>query len=245
MSLRSRFPRVVRAGEALKDLLKAADIDAGHGYNHACAVLSHAQLALMAGPSCDFSEEVELAALLHDADDDKFFESPDYDNARAILAAVEVPYTKMVISMIKLVSCRANGDSPGSKWWRLIPRHADRLEAVGLPGLKRAHVYTSHVDRGLIHEDTPRCTTTGELKNTATPQRFADYVANKVKSRSMLDHYYDKILHIGASLSVCGNAYIEHVARRRHDIDVAFCLAAGSQPMESAIQRIEQEYEFN
>ena len=78
---------VARAIGGLTRLCLKADIDDSHGAGHAAAVLRHAESAVAAAaPPLPESRAlaVRLAALLHDADDRKYF--PDtcktYANAR-------------------------------------------------------------------------------------------------------------------------------------------------------------------
>ncbi len=49
-----------------------------------------------------------------------------------------IEFVDLVLEMISLVSCSKNVDSlppTVGETWKLIPRYADRLEAIGEPGL--------------------------------------------------------------------------------------------------------------
>src|SRR5204863_4319085 len=80
-----------------------------------------------------------LAALLHDADDRKFFGDSNYKNARYLLRKIPEGDVELVVHMIDLVSTSKNGNSTpvASSGWLLIPRYCDRLEAVGKIGIER------------------------------------------------------------------------------------------------------------
>ena len=73
-------------------------------------------------------------------------------------------------------------------------------------------------------ESTPRATTREELEKIATPERFKNYTG---KSLSMIDHYYDKLLHL--SNMHTQNQYLLNEAKKRHDIMVNFCLEFGRE----------------
>ncbi len=93
-----------------------------------------------------------LAALLHDADDKKYFPATctSYANAERIAhhAGAPRPVVAEVLRMIDWVSCSHNGNQcppearlePELLW----PRWADRLEAVGEIGVARCYLYNCH-----------------------------------------------------------------------------------------------------
>ena len=60
--------------------------------------------------------------------------------------------------------------------------------------------------RPLIDKDTPLPVTREELKLVVTEDKFQDYVKRGGGSKTMTDHYYDKLLHIGEMAS--GNEYL-------------------------------------
>jgi hypothetical protein len=79
--------------EKLEQLLANADVCPSHGIEHAICVMNHAQKALEAITeeitgeiTEEITEAILLAALLHDADDRKFFPMNDnYQNLRQML----------------------------------------------------------------------------------------------------------------------------------------------------------------
>jgi uncharacterized protein len=208
----------------LKDILSKANIDNGHGIDHARIVLYHAEEALKYEKVTESQElAIKLAALLHDADDHKFFKNSN--NVDIILDIVLNSNTvennsikDMVRSMISLVSCSKNRNMRVKPDWLLIPRWADRLEATGIIGIQRAIIYNEYNNRPIIVEDTPIATTIEELNNIATSKRFENY--NGISS-SLLDHMYDKVLHLSVTT---GNKYIDDNFKIRHEDVEIFCL---------------------
>lgn len=161
---------------------------------------------------------VALAALLHEVDDRKLFDTTDYSNARCILKDIFedsdnlIAIIPLVIEMIDVTSCSKNGNSVAEPRWKLIPRDSDRIEAIGEIGIWRAYVYTIGVDRPMFDDETARVTNDEELALVATSKRFDQYQVVK-KSRTLIDHFYDKIVHIGDLQSK--NPYLQKIADER------------------------------
>ncbi len=133
------------------------EIKPSHGWAHVEAVYNHAAKACSSRHpntpplTCQDCMEVKVAALLHDMDDRKYFpHNKGCENARAIMAEAgltDAAAVERVVEMIELVSCSANGNrvpshiAEAGAWHRLIPRWADRLEAVGPVGVVRCYRY--------------------------------------------------------------------------------------------------------
>lgn len=128
------------------------------------------------------------------------------------------------MEIIDLVSARKNKDGavPEGKEWQLIVRDADRIEAVGEVGIARCFAYNQKVGAPLFLDTTPRLRTEEEIWKVATPQRFAAYDGN---SDSMVDHYFDKLLHLQRCGS--GNSYLESQLRARLQVMLDFVLDFG------------------
>jgi hypothetical protein len=93
----------------------------------------------------------------------------------------------------------------------LYPRHADRIAASGWTGVERCWKYNTRAERPLYTKDTPRALDEKDLwARIATPERFAAYRGD---SASMLDHYYDKLLHV--TQFATENEFLTTEARRR------------------------------
>lgn len=159
-------------------------------------------------------DAVELAALLHDVDDIKLFnkdakslyECKIYKNARDILSdAIELDseYSKedlinLVIRMISYVSFSLNGISDYDAVrdekipnWMLIPRDADRLEALGTTGTARTIAYGCQINRPLFSITTPRFTNAEDVKAEAV-RRFIS--STKPENESVIDCFISMLI---------------------------------------------------
>lgn len=102
---------------------------------------------------------LRLSALLHDADDKKYFQTDKTkDNARKIIAGAlegstfDVAHvTEEVLEMISYVSFSDNGNTIPARAQKspefLWPRYSDRLEAIGAIGAVRCWQYNEEVKR--------------------------------------------------------------------------------------------------
>ena len=82
-------------------------------------------------------------------------------------------------------------------------------------GAVRCYQYNEEKGGKLCTETTPRPKTVEEVWSLVTPNRFDDYMKNKT-SASMMDHYFDKLLHIAVyDPEVVQNTFLEEEASRR------------------------------
>lgn len=184
-------------------------IKESHGFSHAIAVYQHAECAVKAcSPplSSHLIAEIAIAALLHDVDDEKYFPPKSIScrlpNATAIMENVRVPrmHWDTICFMIDQVSCSNNGNripdriEKSGHYHLLIPRWADRVEAVGAKGALRCFQYTREQQRPLWGPRSPRPQTEEEIWTLATPDRFQTYQDRSGTSDDMISHYYDKLL---------------------------------------------------
>jgi uncharacterized protein len=186
----------------LSKILSTNPICGSHNLTHMVQVTMHAKHALLEYPyelNNDEKLEVLLASLLHDIDDLKFFpNNKNYENANKILKTINITENSInnIIKMISLVSSSKNGDiiPENIKEYFLYPRYADRLEAIGIIGVKRCYQYTQTTKMPLYLETTLRPKDENDLwNNIATQTRYRKY--NGI-SMSMIDHYYDKLLRL-------------------------------------------------
>lgn len=216
-------------------------IQTSHGFLHVKAVHNHAVKAI----NCLFpplpsvtSMEIQAAALLHDVDDYKYFgeENKNKPNARLICIKVGIlpDSIERILDMIQWVGCSENGNTvppvinESKEFFRLIPRWADRLEAVGEIGVVRCYQYGREKNRPLFSKNSPRATTIEQVFELATQERFSKYLLNGGKSEDMISHYYDKLLHIACppSAIVC-NSYLEEANKNSLDELIKICLHYG------------------
>jgi uncharacterized protein len=191
-----------------------------HGFPHMMAVLNNSEAALLYTDdhlSFDQLVAIMLAALLHDVDDRKLFKSVNYANARTLMEGCRFSQEQqeLVVEMISYVSSSKNGNScpvPDSERWKLIPRDADRIEAVGKVGIIRCYDTTMKLNNPNIVDSTPLPMSLEELQLQIKPERYQDYMASG-NSASMLDHFYDKLLHLDDLQ--CRNKYLVSVMKSR------------------------------
>ena len=211
----------------LTDILKENNVCVSHGIEHAINVMNHSRMAFLSQLTFLKSFEyksIMLAALLHDADDNKFFpNNKNYENVRKILADEKPEILELTIKMIDLVSSSKNGDNiPDSiknDKWMLIPRYSDRLEAMGLIGISRCHQYSKTTNNPLYLPTTARPKSEEEIWEVATPERYKQYTG---KSASMIDHYYDKLLR--CTFFPVNNYHFDKHCKERRQILIDFIL---------------------
>ena len=113
----------------------------GHGADHAFRVWRNAG-RIAAEEDCD-PGIVSLAALLHDADDHKLFDTENNANARRFLASHHVsPETAdRICDVINSVSFSQNKGKRPETAEGCIVQDADRLDALGAIGIARTFAY--------------------------------------------------------------------------------------------------------
>ena len=113
----------------------------GHGFDHSMRVYRNAMF-IAEGETCD-RQIVGLAALLHDADDYKLFNTAENANARSFLTehGVDRETTERIIATINAVSFSKNRDRKPETVEGQIVQDADRLDAIGAVGIARTFAY--------------------------------------------------------------------------------------------------------
>ena len=165
-----------------------------HGILHARAVRPRRRGAAAAARPlpAERALAVRLAALLHDADDKKYFgkaSAASLANARRILGAVGAAPAVVddVARMIHWVSCSANGNAcpePAAESPELLwPRWADRLEAAGEVGVARCYLHNLAAGDPLCVPARRRGRGRRARLALATEERFAAYQASVRRQR--------------------------------------------------------------
>jgi uncharacterized protein len=234
------------------------EIQASHGIEHVRAVHQHACHATDSHDpplSAVTIMEIHVASLLHDVDDPKYFYQQqkqqhggnNYDNARQILQAARMPLDSLdrIVDMIRWVGCSQNGNrvpdivQASDQYHLLIPRWADRLEAVGATGVVRCYQYNTEHGKPLSSATSPRATTVAEVWQLATAERFAAYSGagstttttgggGGGTSDDMISHYYDKLLHVACPPpGAVRNAYLQRAATASAQPLLHMCLRFG------------------
>jgi uncharacterized protein len=127
----------------------------GHDAEHTLRVWRTAARLAAEEPGCD-TFVAELAALLHDADDYKLFQTENNANARAFMASHGVPEetAERVCAAVNAVSFSKNRDrTPDTPEGRVV-QDADRLDAMGAVGIARTFAFGG--EHGRPMEDSIR-----------------------------------------------------------------------------------------
>ena len=139
---------IAAAIEYIKELF-AANAD-GHGADHTLRVYRNAMRIAAHEPGAD-TTVAALAALLHDADDHKLFQTENNANARAFLASqgVDGETVERVCRAVNAVSFSQNrGRRPDTPEGRIV-QDADRLDAIGAVGIARTFAFGGSHGRDL------------------------------------------------------------------------------------------------
>jgi len=207
--------------DRLNEIFDKNNVCKSHGILHAIKVMNNADLALSYANfkiNDDIKRSILLAALLHDADDKKFFPNNlNFENLRFVLADYDPNLTDLIIKMVDLVSSSKNGDNipeevieSKKKEWLLYHRYADRLEAIGIEGVERCYQYALTTNNNLFVPTSPCPTNEEEIWKFATIERYKNYQG---KSQSMIDHYYDKLLR--ATFFPIKNEFFDYESNKR------------------------------
>lgn len=166
----------------------------GHDAAHSIRVYTNARKIAEEYPECDLTV-VSLAALLHDADDHKLFDTVNNMNARMFLKDRQVADSviERICEVINGVSFSQNRGKRPSTLEGQIVQDADRLDAMGAIGIARTFAYGGKVGRpledSLRHFDDKLLLLKDEM-NTEAAKRIA-----KIRHKYMeefLTEYHDE-----------------------------------------------------
>jgi uncharacterized protein len=247
----------------LSILLQNNNVCPSHGIEHALSVMINARNCINSDNDTitigikdinrvfklknDEKKSILLAALLHDADDKKFFpNNNNYENLRSILEGESEDLINNVVTMVDLVSSSKNGDRIPEyikgKEWMLIPRYADRLEAIGLIGIERCFQYGKTTKNPLFVSTTPRPRNINEIWDYASEERYNKYSGT---SDSMMDHYFDKLLRV--TLFPIRNKFLDYKCNERRQplIDFVLYFSDKINMTENDVEEFLKEYKKN
>ena len=122
----------------------------GHDAKHTLRVYHNALLISESEPDCNLFV-VSLAALLHDVDDQKLFQTENNANARTFLSSqhIEPEQIDYICDIINSVSFSKNHGKPLASIDAKIVQDADRLDAIGAIGIARTFAYGGKCGRTL------------------------------------------------------------------------------------------------
>lgn len=157
----------------------------GHDYYHSIRVYKLAT-TICKNENADI-DIVQLAALLHDVDDYKLFDTNagSYSNAEKFLLDNKVSNTKIkaICSIISSISFKGTDTQiPESKEGKIV-QDADRLDAIGAIGIARTFAYGGSKNRAMyIPGEKPR-----------DNMNFKEYSSSK---GTTINHFYEKLLKL-------------------------------------------------
>ena len=150
----------------------------GHDADHTMRVYRNTLRIAENEPECDI-RIAALAALLHDADDHKLFDTENNANARAFLEAHRVPPQTIdqICGVINSVSFTQNkGKVPDTPEGKVV-QDADRLDAMGAIGVARTFAYGGEHGRSMadsVQHFYDKLLRLKELMNTETGRQMAE-----------------------------------------------------------------------
>ena len=114
----------------------------GHDLQHTLRVYGNALAIAETEPAADMFI-ISVAALLHDVDDYKLYNTTEYQNARTFLKDNFIPegLTQRIIETIDSVSFSKNRDRRPETLEGQIVQDADRLDALGAIGIARTFAF--------------------------------------------------------------------------------------------------------
>jgi len=200
---------ICKSTRILKEIFEITKPDEGHGIEHAFKVQEHSLKALNCSKE-DITDRirllVQLSSLLHDVEDHKFVKVEDkgkwvkYFFDEYFDGHYRSQDLELVMEIIDSVSCSKYGDTrTRDEKWFYITRYSDRLEATGEIGIKRAKIYSERIQRPLFCPETVVVNNRKELHDKINRDRYIEYIGNGGKtsySETMIDHLYDKVMHI-------------------------------------------------
>ena len=195
-----------RALEYVRSL--TADDATGHGAFHALRVARTARrIAEREGADGDVAE---LAALLHDADDEKLFpgKGESLENARRFLSGEGIPpeLRDRICRIIGQVSFKGSDSVvPDTPEGRCV-QDADRLDAIGAIGIARCFAYGGAKGRAIYDPAEP-------------PAEHMDAEAYRNRKSHSVNHFHEKLLLLKDMMTTrTGRELAEH----RHRFMEAF-----------------------
>lgn len=168
--------------EVIKKLVESHFLGeaSGHDVYHTLRVYRN---ALMLAKETDCSlEVVSLAALLHDVDDEKLFQSRDHQYARKFLQEVNLSkeLTEEVLEAIRTVSFKNRREGAPSTIEGMVVQDADRLDALGAIGIARTFAFGGSRGRAMYDP-------TEKPDLEMTPEEYRNSQGTSV------NHFYEKL----------------------------------------------------
>ncbi len=180
---------ILQAAETYIKELCASDAS-GHDHFHALRV-SRTAAALAKAEGAD-EEICALAALLHDADDEKLFPETHETQAHTVAflrgQGVSEAEIRRVCHIIEQISFKGTGSvTPDSLEGKCV-QDADRLDAIGAIGIARAFAYGGSRGRAMYDPAEP-------------PAMEMDAETYRRHVSTTVNHFYEKLFRLSALLN--------------------------------------------
>jgi uncharacterized protein len=190
----------------------------GHDYFHVLRVLNNARKIYLEEVKINRDIQwnvIELACLLHDIADNKFFkgtedESLEYISRIMVNRKVAEDIKNEVLHIIKYMSFKGGKNETAELSIEgKIVRDADRLDAIGAIGIARVFATGSHFKRSIFN---PENTIPKKFKNLEDAK-----IAAGTYEQNSINHFYEKLLLLkdlmltktGKKLSKARHKYME------------------------------------
>ncbi len=157
----------------------------GHDFWHTLRVYNNAT-QIAQNENCDIFI-VQLAALLHDVDDQKIFGGTvgQYDNAKQFMIDNEIDENKInqVCQIINKISYKGDHIDEIDTIEGMIVQDADRLDAIGAIGIARTFAFGGNKNREMYNPEIP-------YQEHMTAEEY------KNNNSSTINHFYEKLLKL-------------------------------------------------
>ncbi len=168
--------KIEAAKEYVKELFSGNA--GGHDASHTMRVYQNALRIAENEDRCNM-EVVSLAALLHDADDHKLFNTENNSNARRFLTSqnLDIELIEQIVRAINSVSFSQNRGRKPESLEGMIVQDADRLDAIGAIGIARTFAYGGEHRRSLessVQHFQDKLLLLKEEMNTETAKELAE-----------------------------------------------------------------------
>jgi uncharacterized protein len=147
---------------------------------------------------------VELAALLHDLTDRKYYKGTEQEGNKLLIQYLEEKNidTKTISHILEIInnmSFSKNAEVLSPE--QAVVQDADRLDAIGAIGIARCMAYSGEINNPIFLPDLDE-----------TPKSIEDY--KKTGSSSAIAHFYDKLFHIKDKMMTTTG---RRIAEERHN----------------------------
>ncbi|TAJ13586.1 HD domain-containing protein [Marinilabiliaceae bacterium JC017] len=187
---------------------KLAVTDAGHDWWHAVRVRNNAmKIAEQEGGDLLV---IEVAALIHDLVDDKFFEPEEAIQDVGFFLAEQGLDNDRINQVVEIITTMSfSKELEGLKVTSLesrIVQDADRLDAIGAIGIARAFSYGGHKQREMYNPDI-------------APVKHADASSYRNNGGHTINHFYEKLLFLKDKMKTAAG---RQMAQQRHGFMEAY-----------------------